>query len=91
MPYRKLIKKLYEANDLKDRPGSGRNRCTTAAQDRHITKKAQRNPLKSTSIFKEIAGFRGLHISRQTIIDKLNVINLYRRVAMDSRNCRPWF
>ncbi|KAL1497324.1 hypothetical protein ABEB36_008306 [Hypothenemus hampei] len=38
-------KKFQETNDVKDRPRSGRKRCTTAVQDRQISIIAQRNLL----------------------------------------------
>lgn len=92
----RVNKKFRDTSDVKDRPGRGRRRATTAAQDRQVSIIARRNPmLSTTAVIRELARLEGVNVSRQTISRRLKAVNLHRRrplrvpkLSVDQKNTR---
>lgn len=72
---------LYQqTGDVNRRPGQGRKRATTAAQDRYLTLSARRRRFEPAKVFRnDLERQQGVRVSVQTVRNRLHAANLRAR------------
>lgn len=72
--------RFLETGSLADRPGKGRRRKTTAAQDRYLNISAHRNPIDNATRLKQgLQAATGVRVSTQTVRNRLHEVGLRAR------------